>query len=122
MPTPSDITLYNKIKEDIYKKYPTHSAYRSGLIVKTYKEAFKKKYGNKEPYIGKEEKTSGLNRWFQEEWKNQRNEIGYTKEGDIYRPTKRITKETPKTLNELSKSEIKKAMKEKQTTGRVSKF
>ena len=42
--------------------------------------------------------------------------------GDVYRPTKRITKDTPTTFNELSKKEIKKAQQEKKTKGRVKKF
>ena len=43
---PSDSKLYNKIKKRIYKKNPIHSAYRSGLLVKTYKKQYAKKYGN----------------------------------------------------------------------------
>ena len=43
MPEPTDKILYNKIKRNMYKKYPKHSAYRSGLIVKAYKKTFKKK-------------------------------------------------------------------------------
>jgi len=41
------------------KKNPLHSAYRSALLVKTYKE----RGGT---YKGKENKSSGLNRWFRE--------------------------------------------------------
>ena len=53
MPQPRNMKLYNSIKRKIYKKHPKHSAYRSGLLVQAYKKEFKKKYGNKEPYIGK---------------------------------------------------------------------
>ena len=63
-----------------------------------------------------------LRRWFKEEWKNQDGKEGYQKKGDVYRPTKRITKDTPKTFKELGKKKIKKAMKEKKKTGRVKKF
>ena len=35
---PSDIKLYNKTKKQIYKKIPKHSAYRSGILVQTYKK------------------------------------------------------------------------------------
>ena len=38
MPTPKDKKLYEEVKEEIYKKYPKHSAYRSGLIVQEYKK------------------------------------------------------------------------------------
>ena len=53
--------LYAKVKKEIYAKYPKHSAYRSGLLVKTYKEQ-----GGK--YIGEENKSSCLNRWYREKW------------------------------------------------------
>ena len=63
-----------------------------------------------------------MSRWFKEEWKNQRGGSGYKKKGDIYRPTKKVSKKTPKTYNELSKTQISKAMKEKKKTGRVKKY
>ena len=44
MPTPADLKLYEKIKKKVYKEIPLHSAYRSGILVQKYKEAFKKKY------------------------------------------------------------------------------
>ena len=60
MNKPTDNSLYNKIKKDIYKKNPKHSAYRSGILVKTYKKEFLKKYGKKKPYTGKKTKKRGL--------------------------------------------------------------
>jgi len=118
---PTDPALYQRILNKYRKKMPKSSAYRSGLIVKEYKDKFKAKYGNKKPYTGK--KTSkGLERWFKEDWKNQRGGIGYKKKSDVYRPTKRITKDTPATFKELSKKELKEAQKEKAKTGRVKKF
>lgn len=123
MPEPTDKVLYEKVKGKIYKEIPTHSAYRSGRLVSEYKKEFKKKYPRKSPYKGKKpDDTTGLNRWFKEEWRNQRGDIGYSKKGDIYRPTKKVTKDTPITFKELSKSEIKRAQKEKKTKGRVKKF
>ena len=120
---PVDIKLYNKTKKYIYKKYPQHSAYRSGNLVKTYKKAFTKKYGSrKQPYIGKKHTKKGLKRWFDEKWVNQRKELGYKYKNDIYRPSKRITKKTPKTHKELKKKEIIRARREKYRTGRVKKF
>jgi|TARA_R100000479_G_scaffold168993_1_gene110397 hypothetical protein len=118
---PKDLALYNKVKKEIYKKYPKHSAYRSGLLVKTYKERYKKKHGKGEAYKGKKTKK-GLSRWFKEDWRNQRGGKGYKKKGDVYRPTKRVSKKTPATFKELSKKEIKAAQKEKKRTGRVKKF
>tara|TARA_R100000654_G_scaffold28502_2_gene53101 strand:+ start:3218 stop:3595 length:378 start_codon:yes stop_codon:yes gene_type:complete len=123
MSKPADKDLYDKIKAKVYKRIPKHSAYRSGIVVQEYKEAFKKKYGNKRsPYIGRKETKKGLSRWFKEKWRTQDGKVGYRKKGDVYRPTKRITKDTPTTFNELSKKEIKKAQQEKKTKGRVKKF
>ena len=36
MAIPVDKKLYNKTKRYIFKKYPKHSAYRSGILVKKY--------------------------------------------------------------------------------------
>ena len=107
--------LYDKVKKQIYAKYPVHSAYRSSLLVKTYKEQ-----GGK--YIGKENKSSGLNRWYREKWLNSRGEIGYKSASDIYRPTVKVNKNTPTTFKELTKEQIKKAQAEKAKTNRVKKF
>lgn len=111
---PKDKELYMKVKKEIYKKYPKHSAYRSGLLVKKYKEL-----GG--TYLGKKN-IDGLTRWFREQWTNQRGETGYKKKGDIYRPTKRITKDTPKTFKQLSIKQIKTAQNKKAKKGRVDKF
>lgn len=118
----TDKNLYDKIKSEIILKYPKNSAYRSGLIVQRYKEEYQKKYKRDDAYTGNKNKKEGLSRWFAEDWRNQRGEIGYQKKGDIYRPTKRITKETPKTFKELTNKELKEGMKEKARTGRVKKF
>lgn len=119
---PVDQKLYDRIKTRIKREIPKHSAYRSGIIVTKYKESFKKKYGSrKSPYTGKKN-TSGLARWFKEDWKNQRGEVGYKYKSDVYRPTKRITKKTPTTFKELSKKQISKARVIKKTKGRVSNF
>ena len=98
MPEPLDKELYEKVKTEIYKKHPQHSAYRSGLIVQEYK-----KRGGK--YSGTKPQKTGLKRWFAEEWKNQRGEVGYSKKGDVYRPTKRITEKTPTGCHIISFSE-----------------
>ena len=121
MNEPKDIKLYNKIKNKIYKKYPIHSAYRSGILVQEYKKEYLKKYNNQDAYYGKKN-TSGLKRWFKEEWKNDKGNIGYQYKNSVYRPTKRITKNTPTTFNELTKEEIKKAKEKKYRKGRVNKF
>ena len=121
--TPTDQVLYDKVKKEIYEQNPVHSAYRSGTIVKKYKEEFTKEYGKeKEPYTGKKPTKTGLKRWFNEDWRNQRGEVGYKYKSDVYRPTKRITKKTPKTYKELGQKRINKARTQKYRKGKVDKF
>ena len=113
MPEPKNKTLYDKIK----KKYSKmkHSAYKSGLIVKEYKSQ-----GGK--YEGKKPTKTGLSRWFKEDWRTQTGSTTYKKKGDIFRPTKRITKKTPTTMSELTKKQKTTAQKEKKKSGRVKKY
>lgn len=120
---PKDKKLYNKTKKYIYNKYKKHSAYRSGLLVKKHKEDYKKKHGSAaNAYYGKKTKKKGLSRWFLEKWKNQRGETGYRYKNDIYRPTVRVTRKTPKIFRELSKKRIKSARLEKYKKGRILRF
>ena len=120
MPQPTDEKLYEKIKNELFKKYKP-SAYRSGLLVQKYKEEYVKKHKNNNYYRGNKA-TSNLKRWFDEKWTNQRGEIGYKNKSDVYRPTVRINNKTPITFNELTKNQIIKAKKEKEKTGRVKRF
>jgi hypothetical protein len=126
MSIPRDAELYKRMKRKVYKKYPQHSAYRSGHLVRQYKDAYDKKYPNdtRGPYIGKKpRKTSGgLARWFAENWKSDTGQYYYSSKNSVYRPTKRVTSKTPLTFSELSSSEIKKAKKMKKTKGRVHRF
>ena len=123
MSIPVDKKLYDKTKKNIYLKNPIHSAYRSGMLVKTYKKEFSKIYGDrKSPYTPSTKKTGGLTRWFKEKWISDTGKIGYTDKSSIYRPSLRVTKQTPITWRELSKNEIKKAKAEKTKTGRVKRF
>ena len=91
------------------------------MLVQKYKEEYVKKHKNHNYYKGNKA-NSNLKRWFDEKWTNQRGEIGYKKKSDVYRPTVKINSKTPTTFNELTSSQIKKAMMEKMKTGRVKKF
>lgn len=66
-----------------------------------------------------------LKRWFAEKWTNQRGDecgSGTTKGMPKCRPSKRVTSDTPKTWSELSESQKKRAIADKQKTGhRTSK-
>ena len=114
MPVPLDRTLYERVKRSVYKRIPKQSAYRSGILVQEYK-----RLGGR--YSGSKSK-SPLGRWFAEKWTNQRGGIGYASPGDVYRPTRRMSKRTPTTFGELSKREVSRAMREKRRTGRVARF
>ena len=123
MPEPIDLKLYDKVKKNVYKRIPKHSAYRSGIVVQEYKNKFSQKHGkNKSPYKGKKTRKKGISRWFDERWTNQRGEIGYKNKNDVYRPSIRITKNTPTTFKELDKKQIKRARTEKYRKGRVARF
>ena len=120
---PKDSELYENVKKEIYKKYPQHSAYRSGHLVREYKEKYAEKYGDKvSAYKGEKTKKKGLSRWFKEKWSNQRGKSGYRYKSDIYRPTIRVTDDTPVLLQELTDEQLKMAREEKYRKGRVHKF
>ena len=117
------MTLYDKTKRAVYKRIPKHSAYRSGVLVKEYKQRFREKYGTRrQPYLGKKATKKGLGRWFREKWANQRGEIGYKHKSDIYRPTRRVTAKTPVTHKELSAARVRRARRTKRIRGRVARF
>ena len=113
MAKPTNPQLYAKAKAK-YSKLK-HSAYKSGLVVKEYK-----RLGGR--YSGAKPKKTGLSRWFKEDWRTQSGSKTYKKKGDVFRPTKRITKKTPATFKELGKKRIKRAQREKRRTGRVKKY
>ena len=94
MPIPKDIELYNKAKEEADKIYKKSSAYKSGWIVKKYKEL-----GG--TYI-EDNKPKNLKRWFKEDWKD----IGGL-DYPVFRPTKRINKNTPLTPEEINPKNLK---------------
>ena len=122
MPIPANEKLYSKISKQIKKKYPIHSAYRSGKIVQEYKKQFFKLYPKKQPYIGKKDKKQGLLRWFAEKWKSDTGKTRYTSKSSVYRPTKRITKNTPKTFSEIGNKQLKSAKRKKYKYGFVKRF
>ena len=113
MASPSDPILYARVKKYIYNKYPAHSAYRSGLLVKRYKAL-----GG--TYTGS--RKGPLARWFREDWKSDTGRYGYTSRSSVYRPTRRVSKKTPTTFSELSRKELLRAKREKYRTGHVRRF
>lgn len=123
MPAPSDPELYQAVAGWVKRRNPVHSAYRSGAIVKLYKQQFAQIHGDKSsPYRGGRNLGSGLVRWFRERWRNQRGGVGYESRSDVYRPTRRVTRETPLTFHEVGTQGIRLARAEKLKRGFVRSF
>lgn len=124
-PAPADPDLYAAVKQQVYARYPTHSAYRSGHLVRTYKARFAEKHGpRRRPYRGRKPGADegGLPRWFAEGWVNESGEVGYDRANTLYRPSRRVSEGTPRTWAELSEREVRAAKREKRATGRVGRF
>ena len=101
--SPANKVLYEKAKKDVYSKYSKPSAYRSGALVKRYKEL-----GG--TYIGaKKSAKVGLTRWFQEKW----GDVGY-KNYPVYRPSRRVSKATPLLAKEIDARQLRKQISLKQ--------
>ena len=101
MPKILDPELYDKVKAEADKIYEKPSAYKSGWIVKTYKQR-----GGK---YGDDNQSKDLKRWFKESW----TDIG-NQEYPVYRPTKRISKDTPLTIDEIDPEQAKEQIALKQ--------
>ena len=120
--------LYLRVKREIYDNIPKHSAYRSGMIMKTYK------------YRGGKVKETGdgknLSRWFKEKWVNLtpygeglvNNKLVYAcgerhpdqKGPSVCRPSVKIdSKKTPIVAQKFDRAQIKKAVKIKANKKRI---
>lgn len=123
--TPKNKTLYNKVKALANKKFKSPTGvYRSSWIVKEYK-----KRGGTYSSAKPKKSTTGLKRWYKEKWVDLNRPIRSKKSGKITgykpcgrksarsgkypacRPSKRITRKTPKTYKELSKKSIRRSRK-----------
>lgn len=122
MPTPTDMQLYTSIVKKVktsVQRWP--SAYASGQVVSQYKRAFAKKYGKtKNPYIKPKSAKSSLNRWYREKWVNvcrpNHPPCGRESRRGKYpycRPSKRITNDTPLTVDEVLKKFGKRKLRER---------
>jgi len=101
MPIVIDKELYDLVKQKADEVYKKPSAYKSGYIVKTYKQL-----GGR---YQDDNQTKHLKRWFKEKWED----IGH-QSYPVYRPTIRINKLTPLTVDEIDKTNLKKQIKQKQ--------
>ena len=120
---PTNMLLYKSVKEEADLKFKSKTGiYKSSWIVREYK----KRGGT---YSGQRSAQSGLLRWYREQWVDLNRPIlkngkvtGYESCGrpsttqitssglyPLCRPLKKITKNTPVTLKQLSEPEIRKA-------------
>ena len=129
MPVAVDKKLYDQVVKAVKKKVDVWpSAYASGMVVKMYKEKGGRYKGSR--------KSSNLKRWFDEKWidvsqlprivpcgRSKRKSRKHSRSDYPYcRPLKRVTSRTPKTVKEISKSELKRrvSVKRKNPSKRVS--
>jgi hypothetical protein len=108
-------TAYKKAKREADAKYEKHSAYKSMYISKLYKE-----YGGK--YKDSSKKDTKLSTWRQERWitvepylkEGKKIACGSEKAPNIHacRPSKRINKNTPTTIDSLIELHGKKKLLE----------
>ena len=91
-----DKDIYEKAKTIVYAQYRKASAYRSGTLVRKYKD-LGGRYSNEINKI-----KASLTRWFKEKWTDvnpMKNQTSYP----VYRPTVRVNKKTPLTVEEIDK-------------------
>jgi hypothetical protein len=101
MPIINNPTIYEIAKEEADKKYEKPSAFKSGYIVKKYKEL-----GGT---YSDDDKPRNLERWFKEKW----SDVGNS-DYPVFRPTKRVSKLTPLTVDEIDQNQLKKQIALKQ--------
>jgi hypothetical protein len=114
-----DKELYEYVKTLANEKFKSNTGiYRSSWIVREYK-----KRGGK--YTGSKPKATGLLRWFKEKWINlytgkQCGRTDMTEKYPLCRPTVRVSKQTPKTVDEIQEVIINKNKKIKNKNKRVA--
>jgi len=101
MSIPADPELYKQVKKYIFGIYKKNSAFRSGALQQEYQ-----RLGGKYIDTGGEKK---LKRWFNERWKDV--STLKTEHYPLYRPTRRVNKNTPTTVQEISKERLKEMSK-----------
>ena len=72
--------------------------------------------------VRKTKKGASLRRWFKEDWKTPSGKEDYEGGENTFRPTKKVSRDTPKTWSEVTPASKAKAQKEKNTKGRVTKY
>lgn len=139
-PEPRDRVLYEQIKREASRRFEAPSSwYRSAWIVKTYKQRGGRYLTPRSPAVSRQ----GLIRWSREQWVNL-NAPRYDRQGrprgyepcgrsrtprsvsrspyPLCRPSRRVSRQTPLTYQEVSVARIRKLNRQKQrvrSRGRV---
>ena len=101
MPIIANQELYDEVKKEADQIYKKSSAYKSGYIVKEYKKRGGEYIDDNQP--------KNLERWFLEGWSDVGNQ-----QYPVYRPTKRINKDTPLTVDEIDPTNLQQQITLKQ--------
>lgn len=111
------LKIKKKIQKDVKEKNRRWGAYDSGRLVREYKQAGGKYSGTKKSKT-QSTKSSNLDRWYREKWIDActwpkikscgRTKASIKSKVTYCRPSKVIDSNTPKTVQELTKSQIKK--------------
>ena len=72
--------------------------------------------------VRKTKEGLALKRWFKEDWRTPSGSKDYSDGDVVFRPTNKVSKDTPKTYSELSEADIKKGRRQKRKTGRAGKY
>ena len=106
--------IYKQVKSEADVKFQNNGIYKSAWIVNQYKRRGGR-FNGKKP-----DNKQGLQRWFNEDWvrvdskgrptnkpcgRSNREMASNVRKG-LCRPVKRITKQTPKTANELGQKKL----------------
>ena len=68
--------------------------------------------------VRKTKEGLALKRWFKEDWQTPKGKKGYSKgDSGTFRPTKKVSADTPKTYAELSPADLAAAKKGKRKAG-----
>jgi hypothetical protein len=102
MPKVDNPKLYEEVKKYVDSIYKKPSAYKSGFLVKKYKEL-----GGT---YSDDDKEKQLKRWFSESWKNVANKQQYP----VLRPSIIVNKNTPLTIQEIDPKNLQDQIRLKQ--------
>jgi hypothetical protein len=105
MPIPKNQKLYEKVKKMADQIYEKPSAYKSGYIVKKYKELGGEYIDDNQP--------KELEAWYKAKWMDinpNKTKTSYP----VYRPTVRVNKQTPLLVSEIDPKQLKEQIKLKQ--------